>query len=86
MPGDIATQAELAELIAQGQDAYVVIGNPIAHSRSPAIHQHFAQLTGQRLVYARCLSPLEGFAQTLDSLRQHGIKGCNITVPGLGRA
>ncbi|PAT41410.1 shikimate dehydrogenase [Vandammella animalimorsus] len=81
MPGDIATQAELAELIAQGQDAYVVIGNPIAHSRSPAIHQHFAQLTGQRLVYARCLSPLEGFAQTLDSLRQHGIKGCNITVP-----
>ncbi|KKW67725.1 shikimate dehydrogenase [Lampropedia cohaerens] len=62
-------------------DHYVVIGNPIAHSRSPAIHQHFAALTGQSLHYTTCLAPVDGFAQTLAKLQQEGVKGCNVTVP-----
>ncbi|THT96457.1 shikimate dehydrogenase [Lampropedia puyangensis] len=62
-------------------DRYVVIGNPIAHSRSPAIHQQFATLTGQRLDYGLCLSPVDAFATTLQQLRAQGIQGANVTVP-----
>ncbi|MDO4706445.1 MAG: shikimate dehydrogenase [Comamonadaceae bacterium] len=62
-------------------DAYVVIGNPIAHSRSPQIHQWFAEQTGQALRYSACLAPIDGFAATLARLQAEGVKGCNVTVP-----
>ena len=32
-------------------DLYCVMGNPVAHSRSPWIHRRFAALTGQALDY-----------------------------------
>jgi shikimate dehydrogenase len=62
-------------------DHYVVMGHPVAHSRSPWIHARFAQLTGQRMDYGRHLTPLDGFASELAALRQQGLRGCNITVP-----
>lgn len=62
-------------------DLYCVMGNPVAHSRSPWIHARFAQLTQQPLVYQRRLVPLDGFAADLQQLLQAGGKGCNITVP-----
>jgi shikimate dehydrogenase len=63
-------------------DLYAVAGNPVAHSRSPAIHAAFAAQTGQHLVYDRLLCPLEGFAPTLQAFaRQPGARGCNVTVP-----
>lgn len=62
-------------------DLYCVMGNPVAHSRSPWIHARFAQLTQQPLVYQRRLVPLNGFAADLQQLLQSGGKGCNITVP-----
>lgn len=62
-------------------DLYCVMGNPVAHSRSPWIHARFAQLTQQPLVYQRRLVPLNGFAADLQQLLQAGGKGCNITVP-----
>ena len=43
-------------------DLYCVMGNPVAHSRSPAIHARFAELTAEHLVYERCLLPIDGFA------------------------
>lgn len=62
-------------------DQYYVLGNPIAHSKSPLIHARFAELTGQSLQYERLLVPLESFASTLAQLQRDGVKGCNVTVP-----
>jgi shikimate dehydrogenase len=62
-------------------DRYAVIGNPISHSQSPFIHGRFAEQTGQDISYERLLAPLDDFAGALDSFRQEGGKGCNITVP-----
>jgi shikimate dehydrogenase len=62
-------------------DRYVVIGNPVAHSKSPEIHARFAAQTGQQLNYARLLAPLDGFAQTVRDFLATGGKGANVTVP-----
>ena len=63
------------------QDRYVVLGNPVAHSRSPFIHTLFAQQTGQAMVYERLLCPMQGFAQTVREFAAQGGRGCNVTVP-----
>lgn len=62
-------------------DLYCVMGNPIAHSRSPWIHARFAELTGQALHYERRLVPLDGVARALTDFAAQGGRGCNITVP-----
>jgi shikimate dehydrogenase len=62
-------------------DRYVVIGHPIAHSKSPAIHQAFAAQTGQDLRYDTLLSPLDDFAGTWQAFRAAGGCGANVTVP-----
>ena len=36
-----------------GMDVYVVAGNPISHSKSPAIHQRFAEQANQHMHYGR---------------------------------
>jgi shikimate dehydrogenase len=62
-------------------DKYCVIGNPIAHSKSPDIHPVYARQTGQDLVYERCLAPLDAFAATVQRLVAEGYKGANVTLP-----
>jgi shikimate dehydrogenase len=62
-------------------DKYCVIGNPIAHSRSPEIHPKFAAEAGHDIVYERCLAPVDGFAATVHGLVEAGYKGANVTVP-----
>ncbi|RZJ11999.1 MAG: shikimate dehydrogenase [Rubrivivax sp.] len=62
-------------------DRYAVVGNPVEHSRSPAIHAMFAEQTGHTLSYERLLAPLDGFEATLKAFVAAGAKGCNITVP-----
>ena len=63
------------------RDLYCVMGHPVAHSRSPWIHQRFAALTDQALDYERQLVPLDGFAQAVQQFAQAGGRGCNVTVP-----
>ena len=62
-------------------DRYCVVGHPVAHSRSPAIHARFAALTGESLTYDRLLAPLDGFAQAVRDFAAAGGRGCNVTVP-----
>ena len=62
-------------------DRYAVIGHPIAHSKSPAIHAAFAAQTAQDLSYQALLAPLDGFASSAAAFRQEGGRGMNITVP-----
>jgi shikimate dehydrogenase len=62
-------------------DKYCVIGNPIAHSKSPDIHAAFAAATGQDIAYERRLAPLDGFADTVRDLVAQGYRGANVTVP-----
>ena len=62
-------------------DLYAVLGNPIAHSRSPFIHLRFAEATGQALEYGRLLVPLDGLQASLSDFAARGGRGCNITVP-----
>lgn len=60
---------------------YAVIGNPIAHSKSPIIHAAFAAQTGQFVEYSRVLAPLDGFVNTVNTLMAQGFGGANVTVP-----
>jgi shikimate dehydrogenase len=62
-------------------DLYAVVGNPIAHSRSPEIHRLFAQQTRQKLTYERLEAPLDGFEERALALRDGGYRGLNVTVP-----
>ncbi len=69
-------------------DRYAVLGNPVAHSRSPFIHAAFARQTGQPVEYGRVLCPLDGFATAVrefasggDSSHSGRARGCNVTVP-----
>ena len=62
-------------------DKYAVIGNPIAHSKSPLIHGLFAEQTDQPMTYEAILAPLDGFSETLQRFRHEGGRGLNVTVP-----
>jgi shikimate dehydrogenase len=62
-------------------DRYAVIGHPIAHSRSPAIHARFADQVGHRMAYDRILAPLDGFAAAVDTFHTQGGRGLNATLP-----
>lgn len=62
-------------------DRYAVFGNPIAHSKSPAIHACFAAQTKQNMVYESLLAPLDGFAATVEAFIHQGGRGANVTVP-----
>ncbi len=62
-------------------DKYAVVGNPIAHSRSPEIHQRFAEQVRQKLSYERIEAPLDGFEDKALALREAGYGGLNVTLP-----
>ncbi len=62
-------------------DRYAVMGDPIAHSKSPFIHARFAAQTGQDMEYCSIRVPLRNFENAVENFRLGGGKGLNLTVP-----
>jgi shikimate dehydrogenase len=62
-------------------DVYAVAGNPISHSRSPAIHQRFAEQSNQKMHYGRLQPALGEFKTAAQSFFAAGGMGMNVTVP-----
>lgn len=67
-------------------DQYRVVGNPIAHSKSPYIHMHFANETGKEIYYGTLEGSLEAFEQQMTDFFSSGGKGMNVTAPFKERA
>lgn len=62
-------------------DRYAVVGNPIAHSKSPAIHRLFAEQTGEAMEYNKILVAPNAFAEEASAFFALGGQGLNVTVP-----
>ena len=60
---------------------FAVIGHPVAHSRSPIIHQAFAKQFGHEIAYARLHAAPGGFADVLAAFQAAGGHGVNVTLP-----
>ena len=56
-------------------DLYAVFGNPIAHSKSPAIHAAFAAQTGEDLALRPAWRRWSGFAQAVADFVAAGGRG-----------
>lgn len=64
-----------------GVDVYAVAGNPISHSKSPAIHKRFAEQSNQKMHYGRLQPALGEFKTAAQAFFAAGGKGMNVTVP-----
>ena len=60
---------------------YAVVGDPIAHSKSPQIHRLFAAQTGETLVYDKHRVSSARFPAFVTSFFAAGGGGLNVTLP-----
>lgn len=58
-----------------------LIGDPIAHSLSPDIHQHFAQALGLQMDYRKIPTPAAELSRTIEQFFADGGHGLNVTLP-----
>jgi shikimate dehydrogenase len=63
------------------RDLYCLLGNPVAHSRSPAIMSRAFATLSVDAVYAPCQVTAEALPQAIAGLRALGARGFNVTVP-----
>jgi shikimate dehydrogenase len=62
-------------------DQYAVMGNPVAHSKSPQIHTLFAAQTRQDMAYRAILVERGCLPEAVEEFAATGGRGLNITVP-----
>ncbi|MCY4258647.1 MAG: shikimate dehydrogenase [Rhodobacteraceae bacterium] len=58
-----------------------VIGNPVGHSRSPKIHNHWLHQHGLSGSYIAMEISAEDFPQVIKTLPKMGFRGVNVTIP-----
>jgi shikimate dehydrogenase len=58
-----------------------LLGWPVAHSRSPVIHNHWLQRYGIPGRYVLFPVPPENLAAALHGLSALSLRGCNVTTP-----
>ena len=58
-----------------------VTGHPIAHSRSPMIHNYWLKTLNIDGHYDRVDTPPDLFPEFVKSMRSQGYVGCNVTLP-----
>jgi shikimate dehydrogenase len=60
---------------------FAVIGSPVAHSRSPAMHAAAYRALGLPHTYEKIETPLDELASRVEALRAGMFAGLNVTVP-----
>ena len=84
-PGQLSFEemAETYRFDRIGQDTRVfgVLGDPLAHSHSPLIHNAAFDASGVDAVYLPLRVPADGLAKTLESFRWLEIDGYSVTIP-----
>lgn len=73
------TIAEAARLSPPAR--FCVIGDPVAHSLSPQMHDAALRARGVDARYVRLEVKSAGFSQALRLLRELGFQGANVTIP-----
>jgi shikimate dehydrogenase len=63
-----------------------VIGWPIAHSRSPLIHNYWLRELGISGTYEKIAVEPENLSTFIKDLKTNGFAGCNVTIPHKERA
>mgnify|MGYP001546916961 FL=1 len=77
----MSTNVHVHADVGAARDRYAVIGNPVAHSKSPYIHARFAEQTGEPVEYTHVLAPVDGFVHHVRAFIDAGGRGMNVTVP-----
>ena len=70
----------------EGRPVYAVFGNPIKHSKSPAIHLEFARQFNDQLTYRALSVEPQDFEARVHAFFDGGAAGLNITMPFKERA
>ena len=60
---------------------YLVIGNPIEHSLSPKLHNHWIKENNINAIYDKKLLDENNIKEVIEELKNEKIHGINVTVP-----
>ena len=60
---------------------YLVIGNPISHSLSPRLHNHWIKQNNIDAIYDKIKLEEDGIKEIIQNIKSQKIAGCNVTVP-----
>ena len=60
---------------------YFVIGNPIDHSLSPKLHNHWLKINKIDAIYDKIKLEENEIKNFIQDIKQQKIIGCNVTVP-----